>query len=63
MNTIKDGGSINKPHILDNTNYDYWKAMIVEFLKSTGNKAWKVVIKGWKHPVVTSEYGNTSLKL
>lgn len=46
METIKDERSVNKPHILDGTNYDYWKAMMVVFLKSLGNKAWKVVIKG-----------------
>lgn len=62
METIKDGGSVNKPPIFDGTNYDHWKAMIVVFLKSMGNKAWKVVIRGWKHPVVTFEDGTTSLK-
>lgn len=33
------------------------------FLKSLGNKAWKVVIKGWKHPMITSEDGTTNQKL
>lgn len=59
---MKDGGSVNKPPILDVTNYDYWKVMIVLFLKSLGNKGWKVVIKGWKHSVITSKDGTTSLK-
>lgn len=60
--TIKDGGLVNKPYTLDDTNYDYWKAIMVVFLKSIGNKTWKVVIKGWKHPVITSKDGTTSLK-
>lgn len=62
METIKDGGSVNKPPILDSTNYDYWKVMMVAFLKSMGNKGCKFVIKGQKHPMVTSEDGTTSLK-
>lgn len=36
--------------------------MMMVFLKSMGNKAWKYVMNGWKHPVVTFEYGTTSLK-
>lgn len=32
-------------------------------LKSLGNKAWKVVIKRWKYPIITSKDGTTSLKL
>lgn len=37
--------------------------MMVVFIKSMGNKAWKYVIKGWKYPVITSEDGTTSLQL
>lgn len=36
---------------------------MVVFLKSMGNKAWKTVIKGWKHPMVTSEGGTYNLKI
>lgn len=31
------------------------------FLKSIDNKTWKVVIKDWKHPVVTTQNRTTSL--
>lgn len=62
MDTIKDGGSINKPPILDGTNYDYSKYKIVDFIKSINNKTRKVVVKGWKHPMITSQDGTTSLK-
>lgn len=43
-------------------NYDYWKAVVVTFLKSLGNKAWKVMFNGCKHLMITSEDGTTSLK-
>lgn len=62
MEPIKDGGSINRPLVLDGTNYDYWKSMIVDFLKSIDNKTWKVMIKGYKHLVITTQDGITSLK-
>lgn len=62
MAIIKDGGPVNKPPTLDGTNYDYWKDAMVTFLKSMGKKAWKSVIKGWKHLVVNFEDGTTSMK-
>ena len=52
---IRDGGPVNKPPILDGTNYNYWKENMDAFLKSIDNKTWKVVIKGLKHLVGTSE--------
>ncbi|MCI36435.1 gag-pol polyprotein, partial [Trifolium medium] len=58
----KDGGSINRPPVLDESNYDYWKTMMIAFLKSIDNRSWKAVIKGWTHPVVTAEDETTSLK-
>ena len=36
MKTIKDRGPVNKPHVLDDTNYDYWKMMMVVFLVTPG---------------------------
>jgi hypothetical protein len=41
----KDEGSINRPQILDGSNYDDWKARMVAFLKSKDNRAWKTVVK------------------
>lgn len=52
---MKDGESINKPPFLDGTNYDYYKFMMISFLKFMCNKAWKYVIKGWKYPVINSK--------
>ena len=65
----KEGGYSNRPPMLDGYNYDWWKVRMIAFLKSIdNNKAWRAVIKGWKHPVVRDvgadgkETGTTSLK-
>ena len=47
----KEGGSINRPPVLDGTNYDYWKAKMTAFLRSIDNKTWKSIVKGWTPPV------------
>lgn len=62
MDNTKDEMSINRPPILGGTNYDYWKAKMVVFLKFMNNKTWKVVVKGWKHYVNVSQYRTSSLK-
>jgi hypothetical protein len=46
FNMDKEGGSINRPPILDGSNCDYWKARMVAFLNSMDNRAWKAVVKG-----------------
>ncbi|KAI5396719.1 hypothetical protein KIW84_062808 [Lathyrus oleraceus] len=51
----RDGGFVHRPPILDGSNYDYWKHQMVAFLKSLDNKAWKAVLTGWAHPVITKE--------
>lgn len=56
----KEGGSINRPPILDGSNYDYWKVRMIAFLKSIDIKTWKAVVKGWKHPVKAQAEGSTS---
>ncbi|WJX72422.1 hypothetical protein P8452_56307 [Trifolium repens] len=55
-------GSINRPPVLDESNYDYWKARMVAFLKSMDQKAWRAIITGWNHPIITAADGSTSLK-
>ena len=44
MNMEKEGGPVNRPPILDGTNYEYWKARMVAFLKSLDSRTWKAVI-------------------
>ena len=43
---------MNRPPILDGSNYDYWKPRMIAIIKSLDSKAWKVVVKGWEHPVI-----------
>jgi len=61
----KEGGFVNRPLLLDGSNYDYWKSRMSAFLKSIDNKTWKAVLKGWEHPVALDKVGNktTVLKL
>src|ERR1044072_4455490 len=56
----KEEGSINKPPILDGTNYNYWKARMTAFLRSIDNKTWKSIVKGWTPPVKTKAADDTS---
>jgi len=42
----KEGGFVNRPPLLDDTNYDYWKSRMSAFLESIDRKTWKVVLKG-----------------
>ena len=58
----KEEGSINRPPVLDGTNYDYWKARMTAFLKSIDYKTWKAIVKGWTPPVnKTTEGSSTTL--
>jgi len=54
----KESGFVNRPPLLDSSNYDYWKSRISAFLKSIDRKTWKAVLKGWEHPVALDEDGN-----
>jgi len=58
-----EGGSTTRLPILDGTNYDYWKAQMVAFLKPMDSKTWKAIIKGWEHYVVMDKEGNTTTTL
>lgn len=37
MDNAKEGGYVNHPPNLDGTNFDYWKARMVTFLKFMEN--------------------------
>ena len=56
----KEGGSINRPPVLDGTNYDYWKAHMTAFLRAIDNKTWKAIVKGWTPPVETTTKGTST---
>jgi len=59
----KEDGFVNRPHLLDGSNYDYLKSCMSAFLKSIASKTWKLVLKGWKHPVELDEDGNRTYVL
>jgi len=63
MDTSKEFGFINRPPVLDGTNYDYWKTRMAAFLKFMDNKTWKAVIEGWEHPVVMDIDGKATTAL
>lgn len=60
MDNTKEGWLVNRPFVLDGTNYDYRKVKMIAFLKSMYKKKWKAIVKGWKHLVFTS-YDETSI--
>ncbi|KAK2374735.1 gag-protease polyprotein [Trifolium repens] len=58
----RNEGSINRPPVLNGSNYDYWKARMIAFIKSMDPKAWKAIVTGWNHPIVSAEDGSSILK-
>ena len=60
MDNSREGGSVNRPPILDGSNYGYWKARMCAFLKSLDNKTWKAVINGWSAPYYQDAQGNVT---
>jgi len=58
-----EGGFVNRPPLLDDSNYDYWKSRMSVFLKSIDTKTWKSVLKGWEHPVTLDVDGNRTYVL
>jgi hypothetical protein len=59
----KERGQVNKPPVLDASNYDYWKVCTVAFLMSIDNRTWKVVLKGWEHLLTKDKDGKDTIKL
>jgi len=49
---------MNRPPLLDGSNYVYWISRMSAFLKSIDNRTWKAVLKGWEHLVALDEDGN-----
>jgi hypothetical protein len=59
----KEGGFVNSPPLLDESNYDYWKSRMSDFLKSIDSRTWKAVLKGWEHLVTVDVDGNMTAVL
>ncbi|GAU50939.1 hypothetical protein TSUD_411360 [Trifolium subterraneum] len=53
----REGGYVTRPPLLDDSNYDIWKARMIAFLKSMDSRTWKAVLKGWEHPKVKDANG------
>jgi hypothetical protein len=58
-----EGGMVNRPPLLDGSNYDFRKSRMATFLKSIDSKTWKVVLRGWEPPVVLDKDGNKTVVL
>ncbi|KAK2378545.1 putative mitochondrial protein [Trifolium repens] len=54
----REGGFVNRPPLLDGTNYDYWKSRMAAFLKSIDSQVWRAILSGWEAPVVIDKDGN-----
>ena len=52
----KEESILNRPLVLDGSNYEFWKVRMIAFLK-TDAKAWKAVVKGWDPPKVKGDDG------
>lgn len=59
----KEGGFVNRPPLLDGSNYDYWKSRMSAFLKSIDRNRSKAVLKGWEHHMVLDKDGNKTVVL
>ena len=55
MDFLREGGSVQRPPLLDGTNYSYWKARMKACIKSVGEKKWKVILTGWDHPMTRND--------
>ncbi|TYJ98064.1 gag-proteinase polyprotein [Cucumis melo var. makuwa] len=62
MDFVREGTSTTKPSILDGTNYGYWKAKMIAFLKSVDSRSWKSVLTGWEPPSIIDATGIITLK-
>jgi len=49
---------VNRPPLLDGSNYDYWKSQMSASLKFIDSKTWKAVLRDWEHLVVLDKDGN-----
>ena len=54
---------MNRPPLLEGSNYDYWKSRMSTFLKSIDSRTWKAILKGWEHPVTLDADGNRTAVL
>ena len=59
---MREGASVQRPPLLDGTNFSYWKARMKAFIKSMDYKAWRAILTGWTHPMKTNDNNETAKK-
>ena len=62
MSFFAEGSSINRPILLNDTNYPYWKVTMRAFIKSQDERAWRSILYGWTPPTDKDKEGNTKVK-
>ena len=62
MDFLREGGSVQRPPLLDESNYAYWKARMKAFIKSMDEKAWRAILTGWDHPMKNDDNGESVKK-
>ncbi|XXG79823.1 hypothetical protein AAC387_Pa09g0814 [Persea americana] len=50
----REGTSTSKTHLLDGSNYAYWKQMMIGFLKSIDDNFWDIVEEGYSKPTIVA---------
>ncbi|KAA0053423.1 gag-pol polyprotein [Cucumis melo var. makuwa] len=56
MEIIREGPSASHPPVLDSKNYSYWKPRMIIFIKTVDERAWRVLVAGYK-PLMTTVDG------
>lgn len=62
MDIICEGSFTTRPLVLDRSNYAYWKAIMIVFLKSIDSKIWKAMVTWLEHITVIDAYGKVLAK-
>ena len=47
MDFNREGTFTNKPPLLDETNYAYWKVRMIAFLRAIDDQVWDTVVEGY----------------
>ena len=62
MSIVSEGALISRPHLLDRTNYPYWKIRMMASILTLDVRAWRLILTGWTPRTVTDSEGKKVLK-
>ena len=62
MELRHEGSSTPRLPVLNGSNYAFWKARMIAFLKSIDNKSWKTIITRYEHPIEKDVDGKVTQK-